>query len=83
MTGDTNATMTGAELHALRRRLGLSVVQMGRALGYASDDATVQRLLRRYERGDRLIPPRIAERASHLARDGLPDGWLDDPKPDG
>jgi hypothetical protein len=52
--------MTGSEFVAIRKRLGLSTVEMGRALGYEGQDNTVSVTVRRYESGMRPIPPTIA-----------------------
>lgn len=52
--------MTGAQLATIRQQLGLSLVEMGRALGYEGNRNTVQVAVSRYEAGDRPIPPWIA-----------------------
>ena len=52
--------MTGAEFKSIRKRLGLSTVGMGRALGYEGQDNTVSVTVRRYESGMRPIPPTVA-----------------------
>lgn len=65
--------MTGAELYDIRKRLGLSLYAMGRALGYEGSRNTVQVAMSRYERGDREIPPWIARLAIMYARFGVPD----------
>lgn len=41
--------MTGPEFAAIRKRLGLSVIEFGRALGYEGEDNTVSVTVRRYE----------------------------------
>lgn len=69
--------MTGTELKAIRTKLGLSVIQMGRALGYSGNDNTVSVQIRRYELGTREIPPWIARLALMFGAHGAPDGWLD------
>ena len=54
--------MRGSEMKKIRERLGLSVIQFGRALGYAGADNTVSVMIRAYERdgGTREIPKWIA-----------------------
>lgn len=65
--------MTGAELAAIRHKLGLSTVGMGRALGYEGADKTVSVTVRRYESEGRPIPPWIARLAAMYRRFGVPD----------
>jgi transcriptional regulator with XRE-family HTH domain len=73
----TTTEMTGAQLAAIRKRLGLSLVEMGRALGYAGNRNTVQVAVSRYEAGDRDIPPWIARLAAMYAEHGVPPRFLD------
>ena len=63
--------MTGPEFTAIRKRLGLSTVEMGRALGYEGQDNTVSVTVRRYESGQRDIPPWIARLAAMYGKHGL------------
>lgn len=72
--------MTGAELKAIRKSLGLSVIQFARALGYAGNDNTASVQIRRYECGSRPIPPRVARLAEMYARHGVPDQHLSRPR---
>lgn len=69
--------MTGPELKAIRQRLGLSVISMGRALGYGGNDRTVNVQVRRYEGGQRPIPEWIARLAIMYDRNGVLDGWAE------
>lgn len=46
--------MTGPELRALRHSLGLSVLEMGRRMGYRGFDRTISRDIRRYEKLDTI-----------------------------
>jgi hypothetical protein len=59
------AVMTGDDLHALRKRLGMGIVGFGRALGYVDAEAsTVSRKVRRYEAfGGETIPAAVMLRA--------------------
>ena len=69
-------TVSGSEFQAIRRRLGLSVVTFGRALGYAGNDNTVSTVVRRYESDGRPIPPAIGRLAVMLDRHGIPAEFL-------
>jgi transcriptional regulator with XRE-family HTH domain len=71
--------MTGAELKAIRRRLGLSTTQLGRAFGYTGSDATASVTIRKYESGGRPIPPWLGRLAKMFDRHGVPDGWSASP----
>jgi hypothetical protein len=54
--------MTGPELMAVRRRLGMSRVEFGRWLGYRGSARNVYNDIRRYETGKRPIPFELDER---------------------
>lgn len=69
--------MTGPEFQAIRKRLGLSVIEMGRALGYEGKDNTVSVTVRRYEAPNgRPIPPWIARLAQMFDRHGVPRAFM-------
>lgn len=68
--------MTGPELKAIREKLGLSVIQMGRALGYSGNDNTISVQVRRYELGMREIPEWIARLAFMYGKHGVPKRFL-------
>lgn len=78
--------MTGSELQAIRRRLKLSFVRFGLALGYSGADKNIQTTVRRYEADDKPIPPWIARLALMFERYGVPQDFLDEdenlPEPD-
>lgn len=57
--------MTGHQFANLRRHLGLSLADFGRALGYQGAARNVRRQIRRYEDMDE-VPPGAAMRASTL-----------------
>ena len=63
--------VTGDDFRAIRKRLGLSTVEMGRALGYEGQDNTVSVTVRRYESGMRPIPPTIAVLMGIYRKHGL------------
>lgn len=69
--------MTGPELQSIRKALGLSVIEMGRAFGYSGTDDTVSVTVRRYEAPNgRDIPEWIARLALMFAKHGVPRGFL-------
>ena len=59
--------MTGQDIKRLRRRLGLSLAEMGRALGYAGERRTIARRLRRIEAGQIEPSDRALAAARQLA----------------
>lgn len=67
--------MTGHELKAIRRALGLSTREFGAALGYRGNDNTRAVAIRLYESGARPIPPWIARLAEMFGRHGVPPHW--------
>lgn len=67
--------MTGAELKAIRHRLGLSTTALGRAFGYEGSDVTASGTIRKYESDARPIPPWLARLAIMFDRHGVPRGW--------
>lgn len=68
--------MTGDEFRSIRQGLGLSLRKMGKALGYESNANTMSVQIRRYESGNRPIPPWIARLACMYGRFGIPKEWL-------
>jgi transcriptional regulator with XRE-family HTH domain len=69
--------MTGEEFATIRKRLGLSLYDWGRALGYEGNRNTIQVAVSRYERGDRDIPPWINRLARMFDRFGVPAEFLE------
>jgi transcriptional regulator with XRE-family HTH domain len=68
--------MTGPELKAIRRELGLSTRELGYALGYRGNLNTVSVMIREYERTNgRTIPPWIARLVLMFERHGVPPDW--------
>lgn len=63
--------MTPDEFKAIRKRLSLSTIEMGRALGYEGQDNTVSVTVRRYESGMRPIPPTVAVLVAMFDRYGV------------
>lgn len=60
--------MTGAELRAIRERLGLSLDAWGRALGYSG--AHVRQTMHAMESGARAVPVRTAMLARMIGERG-------------
>lgn len=67
--------MTGEEFKAIRRELGLSAKAFGAALGYTGVKNTISVQIRRYESGERPIPPWIERLAVMYGRHGIPSEW--------
>lgn len=65
--------MTEPDLKTIRHRLGLTVEQMARALGYTGDNSATQ--LRRYESGNRDAPEYIRRLALMFFWHGVPPAW--------
>lgn len=69
--------MTGPEFAAIRKSLGLSVVEFGRAFGYQGSDETVSVTVRRYEAPNgREIPPWIERLALMYEWYGIPSDFF-------
>lgn len=68
--------MTGAELRVVREALGLSLSQLARACDYASTDNGVT-LLRRYEKGERDVPPWLPRMLELFRRHGVPPDFIE------
>ena len=49
--------MTGDEMRAIRKRMGMSAVEFGRALGYRSSYNTIKVKIQRYERFKEVPAP--------------------------
>lgn len=64
--------MNSAEFRSIREKLGLGVVEFGRAIGYAGNDNTVSVRVRRFEDG-KEISPVIARLVRMFDRFGIPD----------
>ena len=67
--------MTGAEMRSIRDELGLSAVQLGRAVGYGGGAPTIAVMISKYENGAREIPGHLARLLIMFQRHGVPDGW--------
>lgn len=76
------ATMTGDELKAIRKGLGLTTLEFGRALGYQGNANTVSVQVRQMETDMKPVKPWIARLADMYRRHGVPAGWTD-PTPEG
>lgn len=69
--------MTGKEFAAVRKRLGLGVVEFGRAIGYQGSHDNVSLSVRRFERGERPVPVWIERLVTLYERHGIPPEWLE------
>jgi transcriptional regulator with XRE-family HTH domain len=67
--------MTGNELRSIRRSLGLTVRELGYAIGYRGNQNTVSVAIRLYEGDKRPIPPWIGRLAAMFGRHGVPPEW--------
>jgi len=74
-----HAEMTGPEMRAIRKRLGLSTVQLGRAFGYVGVDNSVSVTVRKYESGGKPIPVWLSRLMVMYDRHGIPPEWLTGP----
>ena len=63
--------MTGPEFKAIREKLGLSLTEWGRVLGYQGSNDTVRALIHKYENGSRTIPPMLSILAKVIGCIGL------------
>lgn len=69
--------MTGAELKVIRKHLGLTTTEMGRAFGYEGSDVTASGTIRKYESEARPIPPWLGRLAIMFDRNGVPPEFLE------
>lgn len=69
--------MTGAQLKAIRRALGLTTRELGLALGYQGNDNTLSVQVRRLECGNRDIMPWISRLVQMYHTYGVPEEWLE------
>jgi hypothetical protein len=71
--------MTGKEFDAIRKRRGLSVVQLGLLLGYQGNTNTISRTVRGYQnRGDDPVPEHIGRLVALVDQhwQSVPREWL-------
>jgi transcriptional regulator with XRE-family HTH domain len=74
----TTFRMSGDEMKAIRKGLGLSTIALGRALGYSGNDNTTSVLIRKYEAGNRPIPEWIGRLVCMFGRYGVPQVFSED-----
>lgn len=63
--------MTAAEFKEIRHKLGLSLTEMGRAIGYKGNPNTLKTQIHEYENGKRDIPPWIARLVAMYGKHGV------------
>ncbi|WP_332701561.1 helix-turn-helix domain-containing protein [Devosia sp.] len=68
---------TGDDMQRIRHQLGLSTLELGRAFGYEGGDDTVRVTIRRYESGQRPIPPWLGRLMTMFERFGVPKDFRD------
>lgn len=69
--------MTGDDMKRIRHGLGLSTIELGRVFGYEGADNTVSVTIRRYESGQRPIPPWLGRLLVMFERFGVPADFRD------
>jgi transcriptional regulator with XRE-family HTH domain len=72
--------MNGSELRSIRRSLGLTVRELGYAIGYRGNQNTVAVSIRQYECEDRPIPPWIGRLVTMFGQHGVPPEWTLEPE---
>jgi transcriptional regulator with XRE-family HTH domain len=63
--------MDGKKMRTIRSSQGMTRVEFGHALGYSGDDHNIDRTVKRYEQGEKEIPPWIATVARVLDTNGM------------
>ncbi len=66
---------TGSDLRDARLELGLNMAQFGRALGYTGTDKNLNRMIGRYENGERDIPAHVALLTECFLQGARPSSW--------
>ncbi|QYO75673.1 helix-turn-helix domain-containing protein [Devosia salina] len=72
-------TFTGDDMKRIRHELELSTLELARVIGYVGADSTVAVTIRRYESGQRPIPPWLARLMLMFERHGVPDDFRPTP----
>ena len=67
--------VTGEDMKRIRHQLGLSTLELGRIFGYAGAETTVSVTIRRYESGQRPLPPWLGRFMLLLERHGVPEDF--------
>ena len=70
--------MNGSDLKAIRKRLGLSALQLGRAFGYTGTAGTAAVMIRKYESDARPIPIYLERLLRMYEEHGIPDEYIDE-----
>ena len=65
--------MTGPEMRAIRKRLGLSKANLGNLLQFRGNWKTITRTIRRMELGEQQIMPITESILRDLDENGLPE----------
>jgi transcriptional regulator with XRE-family HTH domain len=72
--------MQGSELRSIRRSLGLTVRELGYAIGYRGNENTVSVQIRQYEGGHKTMPPWIERLVTMFGKHGVPPEWTVGPE---
>lgn len=68
--------MTGDQFKTIRRELGLTARQLGKALGYRGNENTLGVQIRSFESDKREIPEPTGRLMEMFGRFGIPNKWL-------
>jgi transcriptional regulator with XRE-family HTH domain len=71
--------MNGQELRSIRRSLGLTVRELGYAIGYRGNQNTVGTQIRQMQGGKKPIPPWIGRLVTMFDKHGVPPDWTLEP----
>ena len=68
-------------MRRIRKSLGLSSLQLGRAFGYSGSDAATAMAIRRFEGGGRPLPVWLGRLMTMFQMHGVPPEWTISPEP--
>ncbi len=71
----TAPVVNGEDMKRIRHQVGLSTLELGRVFGYPGADNTVSFTIRRYESGQRPLPPWLGRFMLLLERHGVPEDF--------
>lgn len=69
-------------MRRIRKQLGLSSLQLGRAFGYSGSDAATAMAIRRFETGGRALPVWLGRLMEMFEMHGVPLKWTASPSSD-
>jgi hypothetical protein len=68
--------VTGPELRAIRKRLGLTLWQMGQAIGYGGKRRNIANQIRQFEAGVRPVPVPVGRLVYMFDKHGVPPHFV-------